>query len=95
MPGKIEGKVVGYSTEGNLVTDIAHTALNGAPRDPSVTIRCDEHETMGLFTPQHSEPQFSFLALLASSGVLELTIVGENAKGMLGVQVGEKVTVSW
>jgi S-adenosylmethionine hydrolase len=95
VPGKIEGKVVAYGPEGNLVTDIAHAALEGAPRDPSVTVRCDEHETVGLFAPEHAEPDFSLLGLLAASGFLELTIVGESAKAMLGVRLGEKVTVRW
>ena len=95
MPGKIEGKVVAYGPEGSLVTDIANEQLDAAPRDPSVNIRCDEHETVGLFSPNHGEPEFSFLAILAPSGFLELTIVGESARAMLGVAIGETVTVRW
>jgi hypothetical protein len=33
--------------------------------------------------------------VLAPSGFLELTIVGESAKAMLGVSLGEKVVVTW
>jgi S-adenosylmethionine hydrolase len=95
VPGKIEGKVIAYGPEGNLVTDIAHAQLAAAPRDPSVTIRCDEHETVGLFAPEHQEPAMSFLAVLAPGGFLELTIVGDSAQAMLGIRLGEKVTVSW
>lgn len=95
MPGRIEGKVVSTSESGNLVTDIPCAALADAPRNTSVTIRCDEHETVGLFTAGHSEPDFSFLALLADGGFLELTIVGDSAKTMLGVRVGERVSVQW
>jgi S-adenosylmethionine hydrolase len=95
VPGKIEGKVIAYGDDGNLVTDIAHGQLDAAPRDSAVKIRCDEHETIGLFLPDHQEPEFSLLAILAPSGFLELTIVGESAKAMLGVPLGEKVTVSW
>jgi len=69
--------------------------LGEAPRDSSVTIRCDEHETVGLFTTGHSEPEMSFLALLGDKGFLELTIVGDSAKIMLGVRVGERVSVQW
>ena len=95
MPGTVEGKVMAYGPEGNLVTDISASQLEAAPRDTSVTIRCDEHETVGLFTAGHSEPEMSLLALLAPSGFLELTIVGDSAKIMLGVSLGEKVVVSW
>ena len=95
MPGTVEGKVVAYSPEGNLVTNISVAQLEAAPRDTSVTIRCDEHETVGLFTLNHGEPEMSLLALLAPSGFLELTIVGDSAKIMLGVSLGEKVAVRW
>src|SRR6187401_3578939 len=80
VPRSIEGKVVSISESGNLVTDISCAALAEAPRDSAVTIRCDEHETMGLFTSGHQEPDFSFLALLGDNGFLELTIVGDSAK---------------
>ncbi|MEX2026235.1 MAG: SAM hydroxide adenosyltransferase [Pirellulaceae bacterium] len=95
MPGTIEGKITAYGPEGNLVTDIPHAQLTAAPRDTSVTIRCDEHETVGLFSAGHQEPELSLLALLAPSGFLELTIVGDSAKIMLGVRLGEQVTISW
>ena len=95
MPRKIEGTVVSVSECENLVTDIPCAALANAPRDGSVTIRCDEHETVGLFTSSHNEPEMSFLALLAESGFLELTIVGDSAKMMLGIRPGERVSVQW
>lgn len=95
MPGKIEGKVVSYNEAGNLVTDIPVERLRTAPRDPSLTVTCDEHQTMGLFEPGHTEPEMTLLALLAPSGFLELVIVGDSAKIMLGVRVGQPVTVQW
>jgi S-adenosyl-L-methionine hydrolase (adenosine-forming) len=95
VPGKIEGKIVSYSEAGNLVTDIPTERLRSAPRDPSVTVTCDEHQTVGLFEPGHNEPEMTLLALLAPSGFLEVVIVGDSAKMMLGVRVGQPVTVQW
>lgn len=95
MPGKIEGAIVKISDSGNLITDISGDQLRDAPRDESVTIRCDEHETVGIFTLEHKEPPMTLLALIGQSGNLELEIVGDSAKIMLGVRVGEKVTVQW
>lgn len=95
MAGKVEGKIVAFTEQGNAVTDIAVESLAAAPRDTSVAIRCDEHETAGLFTADHSEPEMTLLALLGSSGFLELTIVGDSAKIMLGVRVGDAVKVKW
>lgn len=95
MPGKIEGKVTSYGETGNLVTDIAVDRLRAAPRDQSVSVTCDEHQTVGLFTPEHKEPEMTLLALLAPSGFLELVIVGDSAKIMLGVRPGQPITVQW
>ena len=95
MPGKIEGKVASYSESGNLVTDIAHDRLRDVPRDNTVAITCDEHQTVGVYAADHPEEPFTLMAILGDSGCLEITIVGESAKAMLGVRVGEKVVVKW
>ena len=95
MAGKIEGKIVAYGESGNLVTDIANDRLRGAPTGQSVTITCDEHETVGIFPADHPEEPCTLMAILGPSGCLELTIVGDSAKIMLGVALGEKVVVQW
>jgi hypothetical protein len=94
VPGQIEGKIVAYGESGNLVSDIAHDRLAAAPRD-AATITCDEHETIGIFPADHPEEPCTLMAILGPSGCLELTIVGESAKAMLGVRIGEKVVVKW
>jgi S-adenosylmethionine hydrolase len=93
--GKISGQVVAISPEGNLVTDISADALARAPRDERVIVRCDEHETNGIFTPEHNQPAFTFLAQLGAAGKLELVIVGDNASLMLGIRTGTTVEVEW
>src|SRR5689334_6073420 len=93
VPGKIEGTIVSFSENGNLVTDIPVSRLAAVPRDGAIFVSCDEHETQGLFLPDHKEPDFTLIALLAPSGFLELSIVGDSAKIMLGVRIGEKVVV--
>ena len=95
VTGKIEGSIATISKQGNLVSDISSSQLDGAPRDESVTVRCDEHETNGIFATDHSEPEMTLIALVGESGNLELEIVGDSAKIMLGVAVGEKVVVQW
>lgn len=95
MAGKIEGKIVAYGESGNLVTDIANDRLQGAPHDQTVAISCDEHETVGIFAADHPEEPCTLMAILGPSGCLELTIVGDSAKIMLGVALGEKVVVKW
>ena len=95
MSVRIEGKVASITEAGNLVTDITSDQLRQAPRDQSVTVRCDEHETNGIFDVGHEEPESTFLARVGSSGCLELEIVGLSAAIMLGIRTGEKVEVLW
>ena len=95
MPGKIEGKVVSITEEGNLVTDISEEQLAGVPRGDQVVVRCDEHETVGIHPADHNEPQFTFLAISGPRGFLELVIVGVSASGMLGIREGESVLIRW
>jgi S-adenosylmethionine hydrolase len=96
MPGKIQGTVRSIDSFGNLITDIAAEKLADVPTDPErVRIRCDEHETQGLFRTYGDQPPMTLLALIGSSGYLELAIVQENASMMLGIRTGTPVTVEW
>jgi S-adenosylmethionine hydrolase len=95
VPGKIEGAVVAYGPTGNLVTDIANDRLKGVPAGDSVKIVCDEHETIGIYPSDHQEEACTLMAILGTSGFLELTIVGDSAQAMLGVPLREKVVVKW
>jgi S-adenosylmethionine hydrolase len=95
LPGQIQGKIASYGESGNLVTDIASDRLDNVPRGQEVTVTCDEHQTVGIYPADHPEQPFTLMAILGASGFLELTIVGESAKAMLGVRVGETVTVKW
>lgn len=95
MAGRIEGTVASISESGNLVTDITANQLVDVPRGDQVTVRCDEHETLGIFDASHEQPPFTLIALIGTSGCLELEIVTDSAKIMLGVSAGEKVEVRW
>ena len=95
VPGMIQGAVRTVDSFGNLVTDIPADKLRDAPQDDSVRIECDEHETQGIFRTYGEQPPMTLLALIGSSGFLEIAIVGDSAAMMLGVQPGAKVTVRW
>jgi S-adenosylmethionine hydrolase len=96
MPvAKVEGKIVSVTATGDVVTDITAPQLRAAPRGEQTIIRCDEHETRGLFSSDHQEPAFTFLALLNADNLLQLTIVGDSARDMLGLRPGMEVVVEW
>jgi S-adenosylmethionine hydrolase len=95
MANRIEGEVVAVDSFGNLVTNITRQMLASAPRDESVTVRCDEHETVGIFNAYADQPPMTLIALVGSNDQLELAVVNDSARTMLGVGEGAKVVVSW
>jgi S-adenosylmethionine hydrolase len=92
---KITGSIQSIDSFGNLITDISEDALASAPRGEETVIECDEHETHGIFSTYGDQPEMTLIALVGSSGHLELAIVGDSAAIMLGVKVGTPVVVRW
>lgn len=80
---------------GNLVTDIPAEKLAGAPRDASLRIVVDEHETFGLYPLQHNQPSMTLVAIADEAGPIRILLVDDSASAMLGVRVGAPVTVQW
>jgi S-adenosylmethionine hydrolase len=95
MANKIQGQVVSIDSFGNLITNITRDMLAGVPTDESVTVRCDEHETQGIFNSYGEQPPMTLVALIGSNDALEIAIVDDSAKIMLGVGVGAPVEVCW
>lgn len=95
VPGKIEGTVSSIDSFGNLITDITSDMLADVPRGEETRIECDEHETLGIFQTYEDQPAMTLMALVGSSGHLELAIVGDSAALMLGIGRGARVTVVW
>jgi hypothetical protein len=95
LANRIEGSIRSIDSFGNLVTDVTAEALQGVPTDERATIVCDEHETQGIFRTYEDQPAMTLMALVGSSGFLELAIVGDSAALMLGVRVGTPVTIKW
>lgn len=95
LANRIDGQVTAIDSFGNLITDITRDMLEGVPRDESVGVLCDEHETRGIFTAYADQPAMTLIALVGSNDCLELAIVDDNAAIMLGVTVGTPVEVRW
>jgi S-adenosylmethionine hydrolase len=95
MANRIEGEVVAVDSFGNLITNITRQMLASVPTDQSVTIRCDEHETVGIFNTYAEQPPMTLIALVGSNDQLELAVVDDSARTMLGVAEGAKVVVLW
>jgi S-adenosyl-L-methionine hydrolase (adenosine-forming) len=95
VPNRIEGEIVEVDSFGNLITNITREMLHGVPTNEVVVVKCQEHETQGIFSTYSDQPSMTFMAHVGSTGRLELAIVDENASAMLGVKVGAGVCVTW
>ena len=91
----IKGKVASINDVGDLVTDIEVERLNDAPSDHSVSVSFGPHETLGIHSKDHGEPESTLIAVIGDSGCLEIGIVGLSISEMLGVGVGTDITVKW
>lgn len=96
MSGRIQGKIVEITAQGDLVTDLLAGQLEGIVRGPETKVTVDEeHETFGIFDSNHDQPAMTLVAILEPSGSLRLHLVSDSAAMMLGVRVGAPVEVSW
>lgn len=95
LANRIEGEIVLVDSFGNLVTNVTREMLADVPRDESVTVCCDDHETHCIFETYADQPPMTLIALVGSNDQLELAIVNDSAKIMLGVGVGTPVEIRW
>lgn len=90
----IEGEIVEVDSFGNLITNISAEQLANVPSE-DVTVCCDDHQTTGIFKTYAEQPPMTLVAVIGSGDHLEIAIVDDSAKIMLGVAVGTPVTVQW
>jgi S-adenosylmethionine hydrolase len=95
VPNTLTGKVIEVDESGNLITDIPGDKLVGAPKDASLRVVVDEHETYGLYATDHTQPPMTLIAILDEVGPLRIVLTDDSASAMLGVRVGAPVEVHW
>jgi S-adenosylmethionine hydrolase len=94
-PTRIDGMVVEIDSFGNLITNITVDMLAGRPTDRRACIVCNIFETWGIYQTYAQQPTGTLVALIGSSGRLELAIVRDNAAQHLGIGVGSPITLAW
>jgi S-adenosyl-L-methionine hydrolase (adenosine-forming) len=92
---KVRGQIISIDSFGNLITNITYDLLAGRPTDSRACIVCGIFETFGIYHAYAEQAAGMLVALIGSSGRLELAIVGDNAAARLGVSVGTPVVVAW
>ena len=92
---RIQGHVIEIDSFGNLITNIEAELFVGRPTDHRVCIVCSIFETWGVYATYAQQPQGTLVAVVGSTGRLELALVGDNAAAQLGVMVGTPVVMAW
>jgi S-adenosylmethionine hydrolase len=93
--GKIEGEILDIDSFGNLVTNIEAEMLAAIPEKQQALVDLGEQKTEGIRFTYGDAPPGSLIALVGSSGRLELAVVGGSAAERLGAQVAMPVIVAW
>jgi hypothetical protein len=94
-PQAISGSVLLIDGFGNLITDITAEMLDDGPKDQSIRISCGGRSVEGLCRTYGDRPEGTLVALIGSSGRLELAVAGGTAAMLLKARVGDAVAVEW
>lgn len=92
---ELRGDVVEIDHYGNLITNVRPGQLGDAPLDDRLRVTLGEHETFGLWQTYAQQPPQTLLALVGSTGFIELAIVNGSAAEMLRSAVGDRVQLDW
>ncbi len=92
---EIRGMIISFDSFGNLITDITSSMLEFALQSGSIRVQCGTHRVDDLVGTYGEGMPLSLVALIGSSGMLELAVVNGNAAQRLGVEVGEEIRVTW
>jgi S-adenosyl-L-methionine hydrolase (adenosine-forming) len=92
---RIDGAVIEIDSFGNLITNLTADLFAGRPTDRRACIVCNIYETWGIYSAYSEQPRGTLVALIGSSGRLELALVGDNAARRLGISVGSPVALAW
>lgn len=94
-PLKIEGSVLLADSFGNLITDITAKMLRGRPTNNQAHVTCGNRETWGIHRTYSEMSSGNLMALVGSSGRLELAVVGGSAAARFSIIPGTPVVISW
>ncbi|MBX7165635.1 MAG: SAM-dependent chlorinase/fluorinase [Pirellulales bacterium] len=97
IPGDraLSGEVQLVDSFGNLVTNIEHEHLAAIAAEPELRIRCGPVTAVGLQRTYGERPAGHVVALIGSSGCLEMAVVDGNAARRYSLGVGAPVLLTW
>ncbi len=92
-PEGIEGSVLYVDGFGNLISDITRPMLADCPQGITPWVGCRAAWVRGISQTYGQHPPGTLVAIVGSSGRLELAVVGGSAAARLGASAGERFEV--
>jgi S-adenosylmethionine hydrolase len=92
---RIEGQILEIDSFGNLITNITADIFASDCLDREAVVLYKGHQIVGIARTYADRPQGSRVALVGSSGRLELAVVGGSAAAEFSANIGEPVLVEW
>lgn len=93
-PGQIDGQILMIDSFGNLITNVTVDMLLELPYGERTRVTIREEQIAGIFRTYGDRPAGTLVALVGSSGRLEVAIVGGSAAVTLRAGVGTPVTIT-
>ncbi len=94
--GSLRGEIIYIDQFGNLITNIRGSTLSGEDEGPDeqVRVRVKRREVQGLAGAYADREAGELLALVGSSGYLEIAVNQGSAAELLGCEKGDSVTLT-
>jgi S-adenosyl-L-methionine hydrolase (adenosine-forming) len=92
---EISGAILWIDGFGNLITDITAGMLASIPDCSRATVEIAGRTIHGIDRTYGDRPANTLIAIIGSSGYLEVSIAGGNARAQLSSDAGAPVTVHW
>jgi len=91
---RVGGEIIAVDSFGNLVTNISVDVLAAVGLMDSASVQCGGRTVSGLAATYGLRPPGTLIALIGSSGRLELAVVNGSAAVELRAEIGDPVTVA-
>jgi len=92
---RLTGQIIFIDRFGNIGTNISSTDLLDLPTDNRLHLECNGFIIKGLKNSYYQQEEGKLLALIDSSGYLELAVNMGNAARHINCQVGDRITINW
>jgi len=95
LPHVLEAEILMVDSFGNLITNVSESFLEEEAAGRQPTVACHQYETSGFCRTYGERTSGTLIALIGSTGRLEIAVVDGSAADRLHAKTGDRVFVTW